>query len=76
MAKLAKPCARNRQPWRMVWPLATLCASLLAGVDAVAQDDGDAAETAAARALAVEGINLADSARCDEAIEKLAKAEK
>jgi hypothetical protein len=76
MAKLAKPCARKQQPWRMVWPLAALCVPLLAGVDAAAQDDGDAAETAAARALAVEGVKLADAGRCDEAIEKLAKAEK
>jgi hypothetical protein len=74
MAKLA--CARKRQPWRMVWPLAALCAPLLAGADAAAQDEGDAAETAAARALAVEGIKLADAGRCDDAIEKLAKAEK
>ncbi|HEU4581982.1 MAG TPA: hypothetical protein VFS67_27190 [Polyangiaceae bacterium] len=60
----------------MVWPLVALCAPLLAGADAAAQDDGDAAETAAARALAVEGIKLADAGHCDDAIEKLAKAEK
>lgn len=77
MGKLAKPCARKRQTWPMrVWPLAALCAPLLAGVDAAAQDDGDAAETAAARTLAVEGVKLADAGRCDEAIDKLAKAEK
>jgi hypothetical protein len=76
MGKLAKPCARKRQTWPMrVWPLAALCAPLLA-VDAAAQDDGDAAETAAARTLAVEGVKLADAGRCEEAIDKLAKAEK
>lgn len=77
MGKLAKPCARKRQTWPMrLWPLAALCAPLLAGVDAAAQDDADAAETAAARTLALEGVKLADAGRCDEAIDKLAKAEK
>jgi hypothetical protein len=77
MGKLAKPCARKRQTWpRCVWPLAALCAPLLAAGSSAAQDDADAAETAAARALAVDGIKLADAGRCDEAIDKLAKAEK
>ena len=77
MGKLAKPCARKRQPWPMrLWPLAALCAPLLVGIDATAQDDADAAETAAARTLAVEGIKLADTGRCEEAIDKLAKAER
>jgi hypothetical protein len=55
-----------------------LVASLLAqGVpirDTWAEDD--AAETAAARSLAVEGIRLADAGKCADAIEKLARAEK
>jgi len=38
--------------------------------------EDEAAETAAARALAVDGLKLADSGKCSEAIEKLARAEK
>ena len=38
--------------------------------------EDDAAETAAARTLAVDGLKLADSGRCAEAIEKLSRAEK
>ncbi|HEY3593098.1 MAG TPA: hypothetical protein VGL13_04470, partial [Polyangiaceae bacterium] len=42
-----------------------------------AQDDGDrAADVAAARSLAVEGLRLADAGRCGEAIDKLSRAEK
>lgn len=41
-----------------------------------AADDADAAETAAARALAVEGVKLAQSDRCEQALEKLEPAEK
>ena len=41
---------------------------------ALAQDD--AAETAAARGLAVEGVKLAQSDHCDQALEKLEPAEK
>jgi hypothetical protein len=40
----------------------------------MAQDD--AAETAAARALAVDGLKLADAGKCADAIEKLQRAEK
>jgi hypothetical protein len=36
----------------------------------------DAAETAAARSLAVEGLKLADAGKCADAIEKLSRAEK
>jgi hypothetical protein len=42
----------------------------------VAWAEDDAAETAAARALAIEGLKLADAGKCGEAIEKLARAEK
>jgi hypothetical protein len=41
---------------------------------AMAQDD--AAETAAARSLAVDGLKLADAGKCADAIEKLQRAEK
>ena len=43
---------------------------------ALAQEEPSSAETAAARGLAVEGLKLADSGRCSEAVEKLARAEK
>ncbi len=43
---------------------------------AMAQEDSSAADTAAARTLAVEGLRLADAGRCAEAIEKLSRAEK
>jgi hypothetical protein len=56
--------------------LAALCAPLLLAAGAAAQEDADAAETAAARSIALEGIKLADAGRCDEAIDKLARAEK
>ena len=38
--------------------------------------EDDAAETAAARALAVDGLKLADAGKCAEAIDKLQRAEK
>ena len=58
--------------------LAGVLATLLAALPAVAgaQDASSAEETAAARSLALEGLKLADAGRCDEAIEKLARAEK
>jgi len=72
-----------RRPYVNWWPkavrssvLAALCAPLLVTALAAAQEDADAAETAAARSIALEGIKLADSGRCDEAIDKLARAEK
>jgi hypothetical protein len=71
--------ARHPHGWpRMVRSpvLAALCSPLLVTALAVAQEDADAAETAAARSIALEGIKLADSGRCDEAIDKLARAEK
>ncbi|MFZ5892490.1 MAG: hypothetical protein ACOY0T_15630 [Myxococcota bacterium] len=41
-----------------------------------AQEDPSAAETAAARALAVDGLKLAKAGQCREAVEKLERAEK
>jgi len=40
------------------------------------EEPSSAAETAAARGLAVEGLKLADAGKCPEAIDKLARAEK
>jgi hypothetical protein len=42
----------------------------------IARAQDDAAETAAARALAVDGVKLAQAEQCDEAIDKLDRAEK
>jgi hypothetical protein len=42
---------------------------------ALAEEQADAAVTAAARALAIEGVKLAQSDRCGEAIDKLERAE-
>lgn len=48
------------------------------GFPAVARAEGDneAAETAAARALAIEGVKLAQADQCGDAVEKLERAEK
>lgn len=50
--------------------------ALAAPRTAMAADDADAAETAAARALAVEGVKLAQTEHCEQALEKLEPAEK
>lgn len=68
------------RPWQTpslvgVFRASALAACLLAGADAAAQD-GDSAQIAAARSLALDGIKLADAGRCEEAIDKLARAEK
>jgi hypothetical protein len=54
---------------------ALVSASLALGAGATARAD-DAADTATARALGVEGVALADAGRCRDAIDKLARAEK
>jgi hypothetical protein len=56
-------------------PLALLLSALLPGV-ARADDDPSAAETAAARSLAIDGLKLAKAGQCEEAIDKLERAEK
>jgi len=53
-----------------------LLALALGVAPAWAQDSPSAEETAAARSLAHEGIRLADAGLCEEAIDKLARAEK
>jgi hypothetical protein len=55
---------------------ATLMACSLSMSPAFAEEAPSAEETAAARALALEGLKLADAGRCDEAIQRLARAEK
>lgn len=56
--------------------LAALLAQSAAIPSAMAQEEPGSAETAAARGLAVEGLKLADSGKCPEAIDKLMRAEK
>ena len=58
---------------RRVGPLVALA---LSATPALAQDSPSAEETAAARTLAHEGIRLADAGLCEEAIDKLTRAEK
>jgi hypothetical protein len=70
--------ARNIvRSWRA--PLLTaLVVTFELGSPAVARAEGDAdaAETAAARALAIDGVKLAQGDRCGEAVDKLERAEK
>ena len=49
---------------------------LLVSGRAGAESDNEAAETAAARALAVEGVKLAQARQCDAAVEKLERSER
>ena len=66
-----KPTSSFRSP---LLPALVACMGLFAPAVAHAQDD--AAETAAARTLAVDGVKLAQAEQCGEAIEKLDRAEK
>jgi hypothetical protein len=56
--------------------MAAMLAQTAAIRPAMAQEEPSSAETAAARGLAVEGLKLADSGRCVEAVDKLLRAEK
>ena len=58
--------------------LSALVVTLELGAPAIAraQSDADAAETAAARALAIDGVKLAQADKCGEAVDKLERAEK
>lgn len=62
----ARPIART---------LGLLVPALLFVSSAAAQEDASAAETAAARALAVEGLKLARAGHCADAIDKLERAQ-
>jgi hypothetical protein len=52
-----------------------LVTSLAVPRHAAAQDSGQAENIAAARSLGIEGVQLAEAGKCDEAIEKLSRAE-
>src|ERR1041384_6327106 len=59
------------------WAVLGFCARALTTANALAQgDEASAADIAAARSLAVEGVKLAQAGKCDEAVDKLERAEK
>jgi hypothetical protein len=55
--------------------IGTLCAALVALLANASHADDSAENTAAARTLGIEGVQLADAGKCPEAIEKLTRAE-
>jgi hypothetical protein len=55
--------------------LAVLCAALVTSFASASRADDQAENTAAARALGIQGVQLADAGKCPEAIEKLRRAE-
>jgi len=57
------------------WPIALILNGFSPAV-ALADEDPSAAETAAARALAMDGLKLAKAGQCQEAVDKLERAEK
>ena len=76
----------RRVGFEMTFPRRFLTGTALASVFSVclasvpgfafAQDDKSAAETAAARSLAIDGLKLAQAGNCSEAIDKLERSEK
>jgi hypothetical protein len=58
-----------------VWPIALILNGFSPAL-ALADEDPSAAETAAARSLAVDGLKLAKAGQCREAVDKLERAEK
>ena len=55
--------------------LGALCAALVATLASTSHADEAAENTAAARTLGIQGVQLADAGKCPEAIEKLTRAE-
>lgn len=55
--------------------LSALCTLLVAGIASTAHAEDSAENIAAARTLGIQGVQLADSGKCPEAIEKLKRAE-
>jgi hypothetical protein len=70
------PGRRQKQLSRALATLAIAAAPSIAHGQAHGQSGEEAADTAAARNLAVEGVKLAQSGRCTDAIDKLERAEK
>jgi hypothetical protein len=68
---------RRHRSWSFITALALSGGVVHFGLIGSAQAEEDtAAETAAARTLAVDGLKLAQAGKCDEAIPKLERAEK
>jgi hypothetical protein len=70
---------RVSRSWRLwaLLPKGAFVLHALSPTSALAQqDDANAAETAAARALAVDGVKLAQAGQCKDAVDKLDRAEK
>jgi hypothetical protein len=64
-------------PWRSaIAPALAFLVVIACPAIAQAEGEGDASETAAARALAVEGVKLAQGDKCGEALDKLERAQK
>src|SRR5579871_3544383 len=55
--------------------LAGACAGLVLSLSTSSRADDSAENTAAARSLGIQGVQLADAGKCPEAIEKLQRAE-
>src|SRR5258708_3167039 len=68
---------RHRRSWSWVVAVAFgSSASLLALPRSLHAEEDSATEVAAARALAVDGLKLAQAGKCDEAVPKLERSEK
>ncbi|HWZ87266.1 MAG TPA: hypothetical protein VNW92_00405 [Polyangiaceae bacterium] len=70
----ASPRIAPKPPRSDRYALAALCAGLVISVATPSRAD-DAENTAAARTLGIQGVQLADAGKCPEAIEKLQRAE-
>jgi hypothetical protein len=71
----ASPRTFPKQPRSDQYALAALCAGLVLSVATPSRADDQAENTAAARTLGIQGVQLADAGKCPEAIEKLQRAE-
>src|SRR3954469_8138916 len=65
--------ALPRRQYRHV--IGGLCSLLVATLASTSRADDSAENTAAARTLGIEGVQLADAGKCKDAIEKLTRAE-
>ena len=59
-----------------VWSVTAALALVVCASTAAAQEEPSAADVSAARALGQEGVKLADAGNCEEAIDRLTRAEK
>lgn len=74
MSEYTKTASKSARLARQLCLLA--CGTAMSTFAAHASADEQSADTAAARAFAVDGLKLADSGHCDQAIDKLSRAEK